>query len=63
MAPAMSSQESRPPYTHSTSAASSRARAARPPPPISIRRSTFLRNRWYSRALSVWIGVAPAGAS
>lgn len=32
-------------------------------PPISIRRSTFLRNRWYSRALSVWIGVAPAGAS
>ena len=63
MAPAMSSQESRPPYTHSTSAKISSRRAVRIPPPSSIRRSTFFRNRWYSSSLSVWIGVAPAGAS
>ena len=25
--------------------------------------ATFFRNRWYSNSLSVWMGVAPAGAS
>ena len=63
MLPTTSAQEMRPPYTASTSAKISSRRAVRMPPPSSIRRSTFFRNRWYSNSLSVWMGVLPAGAS
>ena len=31
--------------------------------PLTIRRITLSRNRWYSSSPSVWMGAVPAGAS